>query len=119
MTQAKPISPNGFLPSQFPEGWDSCRMRVTGHLTQPQRILVIIALALALAAVGEYLMTRGTAARFGWYAYAPLSQPAFSSGPGAGESSWLHLLIWLVLIAVWAAISVRILRPSPEQPPQE
>jgi heme/copper-type cytochrome/quinol oxidase subunit 1 len=48
-------------------------MRLTDRLTQPQRIVVVIALGVACGAVGEYLVNLGTAS-FGWYAYAPLSR---------------------------------------------
>jgi hypothetical protein len=32
---------------------------------------------------------------------------------------WLRLLIWLALIGLWALLSVRVLRPSPEQAPHD
>lgn len=83
--------------------------------TQPQRIVVVIALGVAYGAVGEYLVNLGTAS-FGWYAYAPLSQADYL--PHTGLSGWLRLIVWLALAGIWALASIRMLRPSPEQPPR-
>ena len=87
-------------------------MRLTDRLNQHQRIVVVIALGSAFGAVGIYLVNLGTTA-FGWYAYAPLSLPAY---PRTGLPGWLRLIIWLALIGLWVLVSLRILRPSPEEP---
>jgi hypothetical protein len=89
-------------------------MRLTDRLSQPQRIVVVVALGMAFGAAGIYLVNRGNTAGFGWYAYAPLSQVAFP--PRTGLPGWLRLIIWLALIGLWALASVRVLRPSPEEP---
>lgn len=78
-----------------------------------QRIVVVIALGMALGAAGSYLVNLGSAARSGWYAYAPLTQSLYP--PRTGLAGWLRLIIWLALIGLWAAVSVRLLRPSPEE----
>jgi heme/copper-type cytochrome/quinol oxidase subunit 1 len=88
-------------------------MRLTGRLTQPQKIVVVIALGVACGAVGIYLDSLGSTASFGWYAYAPLSQATY---PRTGLAEWLRLLIWLALTGLWALASIRVLRPSPEKP---
>jgi heme/copper-type cytochrome/quinol oxidase subunit 1 len=90
-------------------------MRLTDRLSQPQRIVVVIALGAACGATGIYLVSLGSAASFGWYAYAPLSQAGYS--PHAGLAGWLRLIIWLALIGLWALASVRVLRPNPEASP--
>jgi hypothetical protein len=87
-------------------------VRLTDRLSQPQKIVVVIAFGMALGAAGIYLVNLGT---FGWYAYSPLSQVA--SPPRTGLTGWLRLIIWLVLICLWALGSIRILRPSPDEPP--
>ncbi len=89
-------------------------MRLTDRLSQPQKIVVVIALGMALGAAGIYLTSLGNAAEVGWYAYAPLSQSAYP--PRTGLAGWLRLIIWLVLIGLWALVSIRVLRSSPEGP---
>jgi heme/copper-type cytochrome/quinol oxidase subunit 1 len=90
-------------------------MRLTDRLSQPQRIVVVLALGMAFGAAGIYLVNLGNTAASGWYAYAPLSQE--SSPLHTGLAGWLRLIVWLVLIGLWALVSVRVLRPSPEEPP--
>jgi hypothetical protein len=98
-----------------PQACQNWRMRLTDRLNQSQRIVVVIALGMALGAAGIYLLNLGNTARLGWYAYAPLSQSV--SAPHTGLAGWLRLIIWLVLIGLWALVSIRVLRPSPEKPP--
>jgi heme/copper-type cytochrome/quinol oxidase subunit 1 len=86
-------------------------MRAIDGLARAQRVVVVIALGLALGAVGSYLVHLGGGIRTGWYGYAPLT--ATFQPPGTGLPTWLRLLIWLVLIAVWALASIRVLRPAP------
>jgi heme/copper-type cytochrome/quinol oxidase subunit 1 len=92
-------------------------MRLTDRLSQPQRIVVVIALGMAFGAVGIYLVDLGNAAGFGWYAYSPLSQQVYA--PRTGLAGWLRLIIWLALIGMWTLVSVRMLRPSPEESPHD
>ena len=94
-------------------------MRLTDRLSQPQRIVVVIALGMAFGAAGIYLVNLGNTAGFGWYAYAPLSSRAVFYPPRTGLAGWLRLLIWLALIGLWALVSVRVLRPSPQEAPHE
>jgi heme/copper-type cytochrome/quinol oxidase subunit 1 len=89
-----------------------CRS-VAGAGPVDQRVVVIIALGLALAIVASYLTSLGT--RAGWYAYAPLTGRAFSP-PGFGEPGWLGVIIWLAAISVWAAASATVLRPGHSVP---
>ena len=91
-------------------------MRSIDRLSQPQKIVIVLALGMAFGAAGTYLVGLGNTSAFGWYAYAPLSQVAY---PATGLHGWARLLIWLALIALWALLSVRVLRPSPEQGPHE
>jgi heme/copper-type cytochrome/quinol oxidase subunit 1 len=93
-----------------PLGWQGWLMRLTDRLSQPQRIVVVIALGVACGAAGIYLASPGSAIS-GWYAYAPLSQALYP--PHTGLAGWLRLIIWLALTALWALVSIRVLRPSP------
>ena len=86
-------------------------MRWSDRLNLAQRIVVIIALGLALAIVAGYLTSLGTSA--GWYAYSPLARPVISQ-PGMGEPGWLRMIIWLAGISLWAVASVTMLRRTPE-----
>jgi hypothetical protein len=63
-----------------------------------------------------YLVNLGSTVS-GWYAYAPLSQSVYP--PHTGLAGWLRLIIWLALAALWALVSIRVLRPSPEEPPSK
>jgi heme/copper-type cytochrome/quinol oxidase subunit 1 len=97
---------------------------LTNRLSQPQKIVVIIALAAALLTLGSYLIGLGgdRTGSFGWYAYAPLNASQSAGGfiVGASTSFWQHgwvrLFIWLVLTAVWALAAVTLLRPPREAP---
>jgi hypothetical protein len=90
-------------------------MRLTDRLSQPQRIVIVIALGVAFAAAGAYLVNLGgNAVSFGWYAYAPLTQSA--DLPHSGLPGWVRLIIWLALTGLWALASLWVLRPAPEEP---
>jgi hypothetical protein len=87
-------------------------------LSKAQRIVVVVALGLALWAVGSYLagLGQGGAAGLaqGW------AMP-FTAGGGFAPASphpWVSLIIWLVLVGVWALASIRVLRPSSEKTEQ-
>ena len=82
--------------------------RIDG-LSTAQRVVVVIALGLALGAVGSYLVSLGSGMAFGWTGYAPMTAQLYA--PGRGLHGWLRLIIWLVLIGAWALGSVRVLRP--------
>jgi hypothetical protein len=79
-----------------------------GRLGLAQRIVIVVALALILGAVGVYVTTLGgPPARFGWFGYAPLTQAIFRPD----LSRWEQLLVWIGLIAAWAAVSLVLVRP--------
>jgi hypothetical protein len=91
-------------------------VRLTDRLSQPQKIVVVLALGLAFGAAGTCLAGLGNTSAFGWYAYAPLSPATY---PATGLPGWARLLIWLALIGLWALLSVRVLRPAPDQAPHD
>jgi hypothetical protein len=79
------------------------------RLTQAQRIVIVVALGVACAAVGIYVNGLGSTVAFGWYAYAPLT----SAGPAhTGLAGWLRVVIWLGLTGLWALTSLYLLRPA-------
>lgn len=81
-------------------------MRFIDRLNMPQRVVIVIALGLVLGALGRYLTSLGGGFHMGWTAYSPLRAAGFGMPP------WLRLIIWLVLIILWALASIRMLRPS-------
>jgi heme/copper-type cytochrome/quinol oxidase subunit 1 len=92
-------------------------MRLTDRLGKAQRIVVVIALGMAFGAAGSYFVNLGNTVRAGWYAYAPLTQAVYP--PRTGLAGWLCLIIWLVLIALWTVMSVRLLRPFSGSTPRD
>jgi hypothetical protein len=90
-------------------------MRFTDRLSLAQRIVVVVALGLALAVIGSYLDSLGTTPFTGWTGYAPLSGAPLLVHTGL--AGWERLLIWLVLIGLWAVAAARVLRPAPAEPP--
>ena len=83
-------------------------MRLIDRLTTAQRIVIVVATGIALAASGLYLASLGSP-RFGWYAYSPLAS-GFGP-PSTGLPGWVRLIIWLGLTGIWALVSVIVLRP--------
>jgi hypothetical protein len=80
---------------------------VSGHsLNQSQRVVIVIGLAVALCALGDWLTGLGSNLNYGWVAYAPLgNQDNFT-----GLHPWVRLLIWIVLIAFWVAASLMLFK---------
>jgi heme/copper-type cytochrome/quinol oxidase subunit 1 len=78
-------------------------------LNTAQRVVIVVAIGVAFAAVGIYLASLGSP-RFGWYAYSPLAPGV--GPPGTGLPGWLRLIIWLGLTGIWALVSLVVLRPD-------
>jgi len=84
-------------------------MQRVDRLGIAQRIIVVVALGLALAVTGEFITSIGSpAANFGWFGYAPLTGSILT---GSTLSNWEQLLVWLALISVWTACSIYLFRP--------
>jgi hypothetical protein len=87
-------------------------MRLIDRLGFAQRIVVVVALGLARGGRGEFLVNLGSpGADSGWFGYAPLTRSVLEVG--GGLSGWERLLVWLAVIAIWAAVSLRLLTPDP------
>ncbi len=97
------------LAAEACQGWP---MRWIDRLTTAQRVVVVVALGLALGIVASYLTGLRTAT--GWYAYAPLSGQTLQP-QGIGEPGWLRLIIWLAAVSLWTLTSLRVLRQSSGQ----
>jgi len=82
-------------------------VRLTDRLNKAQKIVVVIATGIALAAVGVYLANRGSVSPGpGHYIVAYPSRFV----PRQRPPRWLRLMIWLVLDAIWALTSIVVLR---------
>jgi hypothetical protein len=92
-------------------------MRLIGRLSTVQRVVVVIALGIALVVLGRYLVGIGAVhPRTGWSMDVLSTQPY---RPRTGLPGWLRLIIWLALTGLWAVASLVLLRPSrePSSPP--
>ena len=94
--------------------WQAGRMRLAGRLTFAQRIILVIALGVALGAVGVFVVSLGSKGPdFGWFGYAPLTRSVVATP--ARLSGWEQLLVWLGLIIVWTAASLWLVKPQPSE----
>lgn len=84
-------------------------MRLIDGLNTAQRVVVVVAAGIALAAVGLFLAGIGSP-RFGGHSYVLHVATGFRP-PSARLAGWMRLIIWLVLDGIWAVASVVVLRP--------
>jgi heme/copper-type cytochrome/quinol oxidase subunit 1 len=83
------------------------------HFNFAQRIVFVIGLSAALFLVGCWSTSLGSHLLTGWVAYAPLSNSSIPPLVG-GLHPWVRLVIWLILVVFWVAVSLVLLR-SPSQ----
>jgi hypothetical protein len=76
-------------------------------LNTAQRIVVVVATGIALAAIGVYLANRGST--LGGHHF--LSAVPYRMRQGSPR--WLRLIIWLVLDGIWAVVALVVLRSPP------
>jgi hypothetical protein len=74
-----------------------------------QRVVAVVGLGLALYVFGVWATAIGVHPLTGWVGYAPLSGASLSRMEG-GLHPWVRLVLWLILIAVWASLSFVLLR---------
>ena len=86
-------------------------MRLTDRLNKAQKIVVVIATGIALAAIGMYLANRGNVIREPGHHFASGFSSRFAPRPRPPR--WLRLIIWLVLDAIWASTAIVVLRSPP------
>lgn len=79
-------------------------------MNRAQRIVLVVASGVALAAVAEAVdrASHDSLAR-GWFTYSPntgvVGEPYGSSG-----DLWSSAAVWIAAVAVWAGLSLRLLR---------
>jgi hypothetical protein len=83
-------------------------VRLTDRLNMAQKIVIVVATGIALAAIGIYLARGSTTHGLHYISDSPIR-------PGRARPGWLRLIIWLVLDGIWAVASVVVLRTSREQ----
>ena len=77
------------------------------RLSTAQRVVLVVALGFVFLAVGSFLTSLGQPGfPTGWVGFAPLSTVSY------GRPAWVSLVVWLVLTCIWAAVSIRLLRPA-------
>jgi hypothetical protein len=78
--------------------------------------VLVVALGAVLWVLGDWVIEKSSLSNFGWVAYAPLT----SSVPTRlGQPSWVRVVFWLGLIAVWTVGALLLLRdrkPKVEPP---
>jgi heme/copper-type cytochrome/quinol oxidase subunit 1 len=78
------------------------------QLSRAQRIVIIIGLGFACDVLGQWMMSIGSRANFGWVAYAPLSNA--ESSLAGGLYPWVRFVIWMILIVLWTGTALLLLR---------
>ena len=75
-----------------------------------QRLVIVVGLGAALIAVGDFITGLGGGFPSGWTGYPmPRVLVPFATGMSAGP----RLAVWLVLTALWVALSLFIVRERP------
>jgi hypothetical protein len=89
------------------------------RLNFAQRVVGVLGLAFAAFVFGDWVTGLGSRVNFGWVAYAPLNNSA-NPGNFGGLHPWVRLVIWLLLISLWAGLSMCLLRTrsTPTEPPE-
>jgi hypothetical protein len=85
-------------------------MRVPKAWNLAQRIVLVVAAALALNVLARWILYSGPTG--GWFGYAPNTPEAFAAGvsDGARFNDAMTVLISLGFIGVWVAFSLWVLR---------
>jgi hypothetical protein len=78
-----------------------------------QRIVLVVALGAALRTVGTFLVNRPAVG--GWSSYSPLSDMPPYVSAGSGWDPVQAAILWIALIALWAAASVWLLGPPRQE----
>ncbi len=75
-----------------------------------QRLVIVVGLGAALIALGDFITGLGGGFPSGWAGYPmPRVLVPFATGMSAGP----RLAVWLVLTALWMALSLFIVRERP------
>lgn len=85
-------------------------------LTLPQRTVIVVAVGVAFLAAWIWWYSGEIPRSDGWFAYAPNTAAATDTYYVVRDRQPEHLAIPLVLITVWAALSLRLLALSDDDP---
>jgi hypothetical protein len=81
-------------------------------MSHGRRVVVCVALGLALVVAARAVTRLITEVDGGWFMYAPDSSAPFSSSDGDTVTC---ALIWLAAIGVWAVVSWRLFGPRSDK----
>ena len=90
---------------------------VTGRLTLPQRVVLVVALGLFMVATWLWWYS-GTLPADGWFAYAPNTQASTDTYFMVRDRQVEHLAIPLGLIALWTVVALWLLSPPVARDPE-
>jgi hypothetical protein len=79
-------------------------------VTLGQRIVVVIALGLALATIAQTINHVCFSDAGGWFGYAPGTDVKFFPQSHPARDAWIRAAVWLVALATWCGVSFRLLR---------
>ena len=108
---ARALLPEGVVTDRAPaEVRQAVAMRRLRSLNLGQRIVLVVALAAALRTAGTFLVNRRDGG--GWFSYAPLGDASIYPAVDSGWHPVQAAILWIALIALWAAVSVWLLGPQ-------
>lgn len=71
-----------------------------------QKVVTVVALALALYSLGTWIVSLGTHLPYGSATYSNVS----SSNLVGGLHPWVQFMLWMLLLALWVGVSIPLLK---------
>jgi hypothetical protein len=75
------------------------------QLNGAQRVVVVVALGLALFFLGDWVTTLGTHLPYGSAEFTNINTPDIVGG----FHPWVRFTIWMLLLAIWLGVSLALL----------
>jgi hypothetical protein len=75
------------------------------QLNGAQRVVVVVALGLALFFLGDWVTTLGTHLPYGSAEFMNINTPDIVGG----FHPWVRFTIWMLLLAIWLGVSLALL----------
>lgn len=97
-------------PTRRKSVWDTDAVKWS--LSFAQRVILVVALGLFLVVAGEVTLSwwqYGRVRFAGWTGYTPLTTTPIAR---VSLHPWVVIAYWAILITVWAAVSLTLLRTS-------